>query len=256
MKGPEGRVQDAPGAAPPTGADGAPVVNDGAPVVADGAPIVADGGPAVAELEALRALVRALLRAQEEERGRVAHDLHERVAQSLTALRLGLAMHPIDDLDRERLAGLVADVLLDVRRLAVQLRPACLDTLGLGAALRACARELAGTGGPDVDVYVAPGVRLAPTEATLLYRVAQEALSNVVRHARAAHASVVVLGGEGAVELVVEDDGAGFDPDWLEPETRNGLTAMRERIVGAGGQWALEAAPGAGCRVYARLPVR
>jgi signal transduction histidine kinase len=227
-----------------------PVVPSAAP------PIRADAGPSRAEFEALRALARALLRAQEEERGRVAHDLHERVAQSLTALRLGLDASPIDAAGRERLRELAADVLRDVRRLAVELRPACLDTLGLAAALRACARDLRDRGGPEVDVYVAPSVRLAPTDATLLYRVAQEALANVARHAGAAHASVVVLGPGDAVDLVVEDDGAGFDPDELEPEARTGLTAMRERVVGAGGWWALEATPGSGCRVHARLPVR
>ncbi len=215
-----------------------------------------DGVPSMAEVEALRALARALLRAQEEERGRVAHDLHERVAQSLTALRLGLDASPIDAADRERLRTLAADVLRDVRRLAVELRPTSLDTLGLEAALRACARELRALGGPEVDVFVALPMRLAPMDATLLYRVAQEALSNVARHARATHASVVVLGLEGAIDLVVEDDGAGFDPEWLAPEARTGLTAMRERVAGAGGWWALEAAPGSGCRVHARLPVR
>lgn len=227
------------------------------PAAPSAAPQVrADGAPSRAEFEALRALARALMRAQEEERGRVAHDLHEGVAQSLTALRLGLEASPIDAAGRERLRRLAADVLRDVRQLAVELRPACLDTLGLAAALRACARDLRVRGGSEVDVYVAPDVRLAPSDATLLYRVAQEALANVARHAGAAHASVVVLGRGDAVELVVEDDGAGFDPDGLEPEARTGLTAMRERVVGAGGWWALEAAPGSGCRVHARLPVR
>lgn len=220
------------------------------------APILADGVPNMTEFEDLRALARALLRAQEDERGRVAHDLHERVAQSLTALRLGLDASPIDAAGRERLRALAADVLRDVRRLAVDLRPTSLDTLGLEAALRACARDLRGRGGPEVDVYVALPGRLTAMDATLLYRVAQEALSNVARHARASHASVVVLVRKGAIDLVVEDDGAGFDPEWLAPEARTGLTAMRERVVGSGGWWALEAAPGSGCRVHARLPVR
>lgn len=216
----------------------------------------ADGGPSVAEFEALRALARALMRAQEEERGRVAHDLHERVAQSLTALRLGLDVSPIEAAGRERLRALAADVLRDVRRLASELRPDGLDTQGLEAALRSCARDLRERRGLHVEVCVALPARLAATDATLLFRVAQEALTNVARHARATRASVVVLGREGAVDLVIEDDGAGFDPEWLAPEARTGLTAMRERVVGAGGWWALEAAPGSGCRVHARLPVR
>ena len=212
--------------------------------------------PTLAEFEMLRALARALLRTQEEERGRVAHDLHERVAQSLTALRLGLDVSPIDAAGRERLRALAADVLGDVRRLALELRPTSLDTLGLEAALRACARDLRQRGGPEVEVCVALPAHLPSTDATLLFRVAQEALTNVARHARATRASVVVLGRDGAIDLVVEDDGAGFVPERLAPEARTGLTAMRERVVGAGGWWSLEAAPGSGCRVHARLPVR
>ena len=215
-----------------------------------------DGVPSVAEFEALRALARALLRAQEEERGRVAHDLHERVAQSLTALRLGLDANPMDAAGRERLRTLAAEVLGDVRRLAMGLRPTSLDTLGLEAALRACARDLRERGCPEVDVYVELPARLAPTDATLLFRVAQEALTNVAQHARATRASVVVVEQDGAVDLVIEDDGTGFDPERFAPEARTGLTAMRERVVGAGGWWALEASPGSGCRVHARLPVR
>jgi signal transduction histidine kinase len=231
---------------------------DGPKPVATSAAVPTPGDvvPSVAEFEALRALVRALLRAQEMERDRVAHDLHERVAQALTALRLGLAASPIDGAGRERLRALAADVLRDVRRLALELRPAALDTLGLEAALRSCARELAERGGPPVEVCVALPARVPPADATLLYRVAQEALTNVVRHAHATRASVVVVGRDDAIDLVVEDDGAGFDPQRLAPEARTGLTAMRERVVDAGGRWSLETAPGSGCRVHARLPVR
>ncbi len=124
------------------------------------------------------------------------------------------------------------------------------------AALWSCACDLRVRGGPVVDVCVVLPARLAPTDATLLFKVAQEALTNVARHARASQASVVVLGRADVVDLVVEDDGTGFDSDALVPEARTGLVAMREHVVGAGGRWAVEAAPGAGCRVHARLPVR
>jgi signal transduction histidine kinase len=215
-------------------------------------------GPSAAEFEALRALARALLRAQEEERGRVAHDLHERVAQDLTALRLGLSAtaEPVDAADRARLRALAAGLLVEVQRLAHDLNPTHVGTLGLEAALRACARELRARGAPVVDVRVALPEPMAPVDATLLFRIAQEALTNVAHHARATRASVVIEAAGDAVDLVVEDDGVGFDPEGLAPDERTGLTAMRERVVGAGGRWALVAVPGAGCRVHARLPVR
>ena len=151
---------------------------------------------------------------------------------------------------------MVAELLHDVRRLALDLRPTSLDTLGLEAALRGCARDLRDRGGPEVEVCVALPAVWPPHDATLLFRVAEEALRNVARHARATRASVVVVGRRHAVGLVVEDDGVGFDPDRLPPEGRTGLTGMRERVVDAGGWWSLESAPGSGCRVHARLPVR
>ena len=216
------------------------------------------------EKEAQRSrLLQALLTAQEEERSRIARDLHDQIGQSLTALLLGLDRQlerPVgsaEELQDElrRLRGLTAVTLADVRRIALDLRPAVLDEFGLAAALRRFARELNERYGIAVNVLVDVPDRLSREVETVLYRVAQEALTNVVRHAQAAEASIVVTVPQGSVQLVVEDDGVGFDPAALAPSERIGLIGMRERLELLGGSLRLESAPGSGCSVHARLPL-
>ncbi|MFO8149515.1 MAG: sensor histidine kinase [Trueperaceae bacterium] len=216
------------------------------------------------EKEAQRSrLLRALLTAQEEERGRIARDLHDQIGQSLTAMLLGLdrqleRLDPSGDGahgELRRLRGLTAVTLADVRRIALDLRPSVLDELGLAAALRRFARELHERYGIAVTVLVEVPERLSRQVETVLYRVAQEALTNVVRHAQAAEASIVVTVSRGSVQLVVEDDGVGFDPAALAPAERIGLIGMRERLELLGGSLRLESAPGSGCSVHGRLPL-
>ena len=208
-------------------------------------------------------LLKALLTAQEEERGRIARDLHDQIGQSLTAMLLGLdrqlerpdssVVGAHDEL--LRLRRLTAVTLADVRRIALDLRPSVLDELGLAAALRRFAREANERYGIAVTVLVEIPERLARQVETVLYRVVQEALTNVVRHAHAAEASIVVTVSRGSVQLVVEDDGVGFDPAALEPAERIGLIGMRERLELLGGSLRLESAPGGGCSVHGRLPL-
>lgn len=216
------------------------------------------------EKEAQRSrLLQALLTAQEEERGRIARDLHDQIGQSLTALLLGLdrqleRLDPATDGahgELRRLRSLTAVTLADVRRIALDLRPSVLDELGLAAALRRFGRELHERYGIAVTVLVEVPERLPQQVETVLYRVAQEALTNVVRHARAAEASIVVTVSRGSVQLVVEDDGVGFDPTALAPAERIGLIGMRERLELLGGSLRLESAPGGGCSVHGRLPL-
>jgi len=208
-------------------------------------------------------LLQALLTAQEEERGRIARDLHDQIGQSLTAILMALdrqlerpdpaAVDARDELGRLR--GLTAVTLADVRRIALDLRPSVLDELGLAAALRRFARELHERFAIPVTVLAEVPERLPPQVETVLYRVAQEALTNVVRHARATEASIVVTVSRGAVQLVVEDDGVGFDPESLAPAERIGLIGMRERLELLGGSLRLESVPGGGCSVHGRLPL-
>lgn len=208
-------------------------------------------------------LLQVLLTAQEEERGRIARDLHDQIGQSLTALLLGLDRQleravplPADaQAELLRLRRLAAVTLADVRRIALDLRPSLLDELGLAAALRRFAREQHERYGIAVTVLAEVPERLSRQVETVLYRVAQEALTNVVRHARATEASIVVTVSRGSVQLVVEDDGVGFDPAALAPAERIGLIGMRERLELLGGSLRLESAPGGGCSVHGRLPL-
>jgi signal transduction histidine kinase len=213
----------------------------------------------LAEKEAQRSrLLQAVLTAQEEERGRISRDLHDQIGQALTALLLGLDRnleHP-DAASLGQLRELASITLGDVRRIALDLRPSVLDELGLEAAVRRYARDVHERYGIDVSVLVTLPARLSRQEETVLYRVVQEALTNVVRHARATSVSVVATVRKGSVQLVVEDDGIGFDPTAFAPAEMIGLLGMRERLELLGGSLRLEAAPGEGCSLHARLPVR
>ena len=201
-----------------------------------------------------RRLLKALLTAQEEERARIAKDLHDQVGQSLTALRLGLEALGGPPSATEGLKKLVEATLADVRRISRELRPAALDELGLEAALRRMVREMAAWGHLESDVYVQTKTPLSPELETVFYRVAQEALTNVVRHARAGRVSVLLKEHEGQLQLVVEDDGVGFDPA-RAGATSNGLIGMRERVELVGGELLVESTPGTGTTVYARVPL-
>jgi signal transduction histidine kinase len=212
----------------------------------------------LAEKERQRArLLSALLTAQEEERGRISRDLHDQIGQALTGLLLGLdaSIERPDPKELARLKELTSATLADVRRIALDLRPSVLDELGLEAAVRRFARDLHERHGLAVQVAIHLP-RLAGQVETVLYRVVQEALTNVVRHARAASVSVVATVSPRQVQLVVEDDGAGFDPDALAPADQVGLVGMQERLELLGGSLNVESAPGAGTTLYARIPRR
>jgi len=213
----------------------------------------------LAEQEAQRTrLMRALLMAQEEERSRIARDLHDQIGQALTAMLITLdrSLERAEPTALGQLRELAAVTLADVRRIALDLRPAVLDDLGLEAAVSRYARALHERYGLDVDVRIGLPRRLSRQQETVLYRVVQEALTNVVRHARAGVVSVVGSDAGGRVQLVVEDDGGGFEPAALAPSEQLGLLGMRERVEGLGGSLRIESSRGAGCRVHVRLPLR
>jgi signal transduction histidine kinase len=197
-----------------------------------------------AQLEQLSGL---LLRAQEEERRRIARELHDEAGQTLTALKIEL------DLEGRREASTrVAEVLNQIRNVSELLRPRALDDLGLVPALRALVDDF----GKRTQIQVAletDDVPAWPAEsAVTLYRVVQEALTNVARHSGAVHAWVMVRREPGLVRLVIEDDGHGTRG---KPVPHLGLLGMRERVVAAGGVLALGPAERGGLRVEATLPV-
>jgi signal transduction histidine kinase len=143
--------------------------------------------------------------------------------------------------------------------LAWELRPAALDDLGLDAALRTFVREWSEHFKVSADYHGmdSEAPRLAPEVETNLYRILQEALQNVHKHAGATHVSVILERGDGRVLLIVEDNGRGYDPDAEEAAGTHkgmGLTNMRERAALVGGELEIESSPGSGATIYVRVP--
>jgi PAS domain S-box-containing protein len=215
--------------------------------------------------ESRELLMRQLVAAQERERQRIARELHDQMGQHIVALSLGLAR--LAETPRQieasalvaHLRG-VADALgRDMHTLALELRPSALDHLGLTAALRGYAEELASRTALQIDVHCdgIDGLQLETAMQTGLYRIAQEALTNVVKHAGAKSVSVILERRDETLQLIVEDDGVGFavqDPRRM-PEHKLGLAGMRERASLLGGLVTIESSPSGGTTVYARIPI-
>lgn len=209
-----------------------------------------------------QSLARQLIEAQEVERRSIARELHDEAGQALTSLRYGLRLleREIDQGGRgtARVAELMqqTDAVIDsLHRLAADLRPASLDHLGLEAALRQYCRSVAAKFGLEVR-YKARGLageRLPAVVETALYRVVQEATTNVVRHARATRVDVLVERRGDRVQVIVEDDGAGFEPDNVQRGDHFGLLGLQERAEALGGTLTLESAPGAGTTVVVEV---
>jgi two-component system, NarL family, sensor histidine kinase UhpB len=199
---------------------------------------------------------RAML-AQEAERRRVASDLHDEIGQSLTALVLQLKQaadgDPPDRAALGDLVGAAEEILGEVRGVARRLRPEALDDLGLRSALLALAARLEEASGLSVQVRIASDLPpLSPDVELVLYRVAQESLTNVLRHAAAGRAAVRLRAEAGDVILEVEDDGRGFDV--THAAAGGGLRGMRERALFVGGSVAVASRLGAGTRVRLAVP--
>ena len=214
----------------------------------------------------------------ERERHRWARELHDDTLQGLAAIRISLAaaLQSKQDDRAERVAR-AAEATVDqlesqiseLSRLINDLRPAALERLGLVGALEALAEESAARGGFAVETGLELPEGLPSEEERAIYRLAQEALNNVVKHAGAAHVSLYVGVEDGVARVTVEDDGAGFEPGGGEPggegpggngepalgDGGRGLVGMRERLETLGGQLELRSAPGEGTRLRARFPL-
>ena len=228
----------------------------------------------LAEIFAARAAVAVELRqrvardalarvvsAQELERQRLARELHDETGQALTSILLSLrGLEEVKDEKTLRTAvgevrELVRSTLQDVRRLAVELRPKALDDFGLVAAVERLTDGFAEQTGIAVEfVPNLPEGRLPPDVETALYRIVQESLTNVVKHARAGHVSIVLTQKNSSVSVVVEDDGVGFEPARTH-DAGLGLVGMRERVGLLGGRLAVESRPGAGTTFVAEVPL-
>jgi signal transduction histidine kinase len=206
---------------------------------------------------------RRLAYAQEEERRRVSRELHDSVGQLLASLRIAIKAAadsgPLPAAANDRLMDVqrLADLLgKEVHGLAVRLRPTALDDLGLEAALVQLVDELSARAGIEVDLQTAglQPVRIPDEVGTVLYRVIQEALTNVGRHARARSVVVTAIRHDGHATAAIEDDGIGFDPEPVR-EGRLGLVGMRERVTLIGGTLDIDSEPGRGTTIIARIPL-
>jgi signal transduction histidine kinase len=207
----------------------------------------------------VRTTVQRIVGGQEQERRRLSRELHDETGQALTSILLGLkAIEDTQGTERfpaalAELREIVVATLQDVRRLAVELRPKALDDFGLVPALERLTGFFAEQTGIAAHLQSRlPASRLPSETETVLYRVVQEALTNVVKHAQAEHVSVLLHSKPGRVAVVIEDDGRGFAE---EDETEGiGLLGMRERVALVGGTVALESRPGAGTTIVVEVP--
>jgi signal transduction histidine kinase len=208
-----------------------------------------------------RDTVRRVIEAQELERRRLARELHDETGQALTSILLGLrgirAARNATEAEQveTELRDIVVQALQDVRSLAVELRPTALDDFGLVPALERLAETFGERSGIETVVEPHLGAERLPAEAeTALYRLVQEALTNVVKHAEASQVSIVLTRRDGGVTALIEDDGHGFDVDQVDSAAL-GLVGMRERLALLGGTLAIESPPGEGTTIAAYLPL-
>jgi signal transduction histidine kinase len=213
-----------------------------------------------AAARAYAGLAARLLSAQDDERQRIARDLHDDIGQAVTALRLKIDVLIADGCDKEsslaELRSLLEKLDNRVHLIARELRPAALD-LGIVVALRQFVEHWSSTLGIPAT-FRAAGLerqRFRPQVETHIYRVAQEALNNVHKHAEATRVAVVLERRGDGVMLIVEDDGTGFDTGAVGGQTTAlGLVGMRERAQLVGGRLEVESSPGKGTTVYLHLP--
>jgi PAS domain S-box-containing protein len=214
----------------------------------------------------VRALLRQLVTVQEEERRRIARELHDTLGQQLTALRLSIdiAMSGAEGRggaaeETRRMQSIFDRLNSDVDFLAWELRPAALDQLGLDAALQTFVTEWGEHFGVRADYrgFGSASARLPPEVETNLYRILQEALQNVSKHAGADHVSVLLERRDGQAVLIVEDNGRGYDPEHEVAAGSGkgmGTTNMRERAALVGGTLEIESSPGSGTTIFVRVP--
>jgi PAS domain S-box-containing protein len=213
-------------------------------------------------------LLRQIVRAQEDERRRIARDIHDQVGQQMTALRLNLAA--LDQglsgdgklrvkLDQTKTIAERLDA--DVDFLAWELRPAALDDIGLAEAMGTFVREWSNHSGVEAQFHTSglDKERLSPETETNLYRIMQEALNNTMKYAQARHVDVLLERRDNQVVLIVEDDGVGFNPEKeasADGDKGMGLIGMRERAALVGGNLQIESKPKGGTTIFARMPVQ
>jgi PAS domain S-box-containing protein len=214
-----------------------------------------------------REIMKRLVEAQEAERHRIARDLHDHLGQQLTALRLKLQSmrakcngDAVLAKEMDETQEYASRIDMDINYLAWELRPTELDQLGLENALASFVREWSKTYDIAAEFHTSNHLseRLPPELETNLYRIVQEALNNILKHANASNVSVLFERHSERVVLIIEDDGVGFEPGVDRPRTTSkglGLIGMRERTALLGGTLEIESRPGGGTTIYVRIPL-
>lgn len=218
-----------------------------------------------AELRALAARLQAI---REEERTRIAREIHDELGQALTALKLELAWQGSKRLrgPGNRTSGVaraidqsiiarIDETMEIVRRIASELRPSLLDELGLEAAIEYLVQDTAARTGIAIALHADEFPKLSPETASHAFRIIQEALTNVIRHAQATSVDVAVQRAASAVILAVRDNGVGFVPGSLSGVRSLGLVGMRERALACGGTLMVQGKPGEGTVIMVTIPV-
>ena len=215
----------------------------------------------------LRALAARLQQAREEEAMRIARELHDQLGRCLTAIKMdvagiergltGGAAEGSFLIERtKRMSQTLDETVHTVRRISAELRPGILDDLGLAAAIEWQARDFQARSGVGCVIGVPEeDLRLSRDQTTALFRIFQESLTNVARHAQATKVWVNLSEEEDAVVLEVEDDGVGISPARLAERRSLGLLGMRERVAVFGGEIEFAGVPGQGTAVLVRMPI-
>jgi signal transduction histidine kinase len=205
--------------------------------------------------------LRRVVEGQELERQRLARELHDETGQALTSILLGLkAVEDAPDVEAAHTAvadlrELVVGTLQDVRRLAVELRPKALDDFGLVAAVERLVQTFSEATGIEVQFEAQLGAQRLPEEVeTTLYRIVQEALTNVVKHAQARNVSILLVRRDATAAVVIEDDGHGFDADRMRDDGL-GLVGMRERVGLLDGRLSVESSVETGTTLAVEVPL-
>lgn len=220
-------------------------------------------GRAESAEQELRKLSRKLVQAQEEERKAISRELHDALGQKLSFI--GMEVGTLSSLRtaspevfEERLSDaqrLITETVRSVRDLSMTLRPAMLDELGLGSAVRWQGREFARRSGINVDVQVDGDTdELPESHRTAIYRIVQEALTNIAKHAGANHVRIHLYGGKESIRLTVQDNGTGFDPARVTSRGM-GLVGMEERMKELGGHVTVHSTIGKGTGIEASAPL-
>ena len=217
--------------------------------------------------ERVKSLLERVVHVQEEERRRIARNLHDHLGQQMTALRLTIGALKTDGLSADELRRsldtldrMATAIDRDLDAVAWELRPAALDDVGLNAALSTLVTEWSASKGIPAEFHVSDpdAIRLSAEVESHLYRIVQEGLHNVAKHAAASRVSVLLERRGQDVIAIVEDDGRGFDADRQSdnaPARGMGLLSMQERVALVGGALQVESAPGKGTTLFVRMPV-